>query len=374
SFWMGFTPPAMLRRLWRAEEEAKLRLAEQGLVRARNRGEAARVILAPAAALLGGQAAAVFDPDGTGLASFGESVAVASRRRSVVVGEHSRVVVERSPYTPVFGTDEESLLRSLAGHLDMALARIAAFEASEAARLDAQQNAERLHELVYGISHDLKNPLVTVMGFTDLLAQESAGRSPEGPRFVSRIQASTSYMERLIEDLLQISRVGRFDREPAAVDLNDLVEDIGTDIESRYSGVSVACLDDVTLRINPVRARQLLTNLIENAARHGHRDRLAVRVSARCRDDGFVDLFVSDDGVGIAPEHRERVFAIFERLEGFSTDTPGTGVGLTMCRRIAEDVSGSIEIVDSAAAPNVRHFLPPPLPAEPHKVLSHAQR
>jgi signal transduction histidine kinase len=276
----------------------------------------------------------------------------------VVAGEHSRVVVERSAYTPVFGADEESLLRSLAGHLDMALGRIAAFEASEAARLDAQRAAERLHQLVYGISHDLKNPLVTVMGFAGLLAEEADGLSQDGRMFLSRIQASTGYMQRLIDDLLQLSRVGRTECDPTDVDLRQLVEDIGSDIQARYPGVSVACHDDATLRINPVRARQLLINLIENAARHGRRDRLHVQVTARCRDDGFVDLLVTDDGVGVPPEHREKVFGIFERLDGFSTDSEGTGVGLTICRRIAEDLSGSIEILDSQVGTHVRVVLP----------------
>jgi signal transduction histidine kinase len=364
SFLVGFTPPTPLRRLWRAEEEARLRQSDEGLMRATTRAEAAQLIVGPAAALLGGRAATIYGAEGAVLARTGEVPAVEAadddgRTTMVVVGQQCRLVVERTPYTPLFATDEESLLRSLGGRLDMALERLAAFEASEAARREAQRVTIELQQLVYGISHDLRNPLHTITGFLELLTLEETDRlSDDGRGFLERIHASTTYMERLINDLLELSRVGRADSEPTDVDMRRLVLEIGRDIETRYRGVTVQCDAGTVLRINAVRARQLFTNLIENAARHGGRERLTIWIGSRSRGNGFAEVLVADDGVGVPAAYREKVFGIFERLEGFSSLAPGTGVGLTMCRRIVEDLSGSIEIVDSEVGTHVRMVLP----------------
>jgi signal transduction histidine kinase len=364
SFLVGFTPPTPLRRLWRAEEEARLRQSDEGLMLATTRAEAAQLIVGPAAALLGGRAATIFGADGAILARIGEVPAVEAAdddgpTTTVVVGQQCRLVVERTPYTPLFGTDEEALLRSLGGRLDMALERLAAFEASEAARREAQRVTVELQQLVYGISHDLRNPLHTITGFLELLTLEETDRlSEDGRGFLERIHASTTYMERLINDLLELSRVGRADSEPTDVDMRRLVLEIGRDIETRYRGVTVQCDAETVLRINAVRARQLFTNLIENAARHGGRERLTIWIGSRSRGNGFAEVLVADDGVGVPAPYREKVFGIFERLEGFSSSATGTGVGLTMCRRIVEDLSGSIEIVDSETGTHVRMVLP----------------
>ena len=365
AFWIGFAPPGLLRRLWRAEEEAKLRKAEEGLVTATTRREAASLIVEPAAALLGSQAAVIRDKEGVVLARSGHFLAEqteASQGLSVVVGTRSRLVVEKSRYMPLFGAEEEGLLRSLGAHLDMALERVMAFEASEAARQQAQRASEELQQLVYGITHDLKNPLHTITGFLDLLGGEANRLSDDGRMFLGRVQASTAYMTRLIDDLLRLSRIGRTDATLTDVDLQALVEDIGRDIQERYPGKQVLAEAQVMLRMNAVRARQLFTNLIENAAVHGGRDNLTIEVRAHARTGRFVEVLVRDDGVGVPREYRERVFTIFERLDGFGAGGPGTGVGLTMCRRIVEDVSGSVEILDSEVGTLVRLILPESLP------------
>ena len=83
-------------------------------------------------------------------------------------------------------------------------------------------------------------------------------------------------------------------------------------------------------------------------------------------------MLVADDGVGVPAPYREKVFGIFERLEGFSSSATGTGVGLTMCRRIVEDLSGSIEIVDSEIGTHVRMVLPEMAGARRRRVFQDA--
>jgi signal transduction histidine kinase len=100
----------------------------------------------------------------------------------------------------------------------------------------------------------------------------------------------------------------------------------------------------------------LFTNLIENAVRHGGRPDLSVTVEGRSRPDAGVELSVRDDGAGIPPEHRERVFGVFERLDAPST-AAGTGMGLAICRKVVELPGGSIAI-HGAHGTDVRIVLP----------------
>ena len=359
-FMIGFMPPPSLRRAWRAEDEARLRRSSAAVATASSPTEAAALIVEPVSAMLGGLSAVILDSQGQLLATSGPGLADPLDEgpdRIVIVGRRSRLVVGRSGLTPLFGADEELLVRSIGAYLDVSLERIAAFEASETARRDALRASEELQQLVYGISHDLKNPLHTVMGFLKLLEPETPRLSAEGQIFWGRIEASATYMARLIDDLLRLSRVGHTDASRAPIALGELVEDIANDIHERYEGVTVSCQADCVLWMNPVRARQLFTNLIENAARHGGRRPLLVRVVTGPREGQLQEILVEDDGVGIPVEFREKVFALFERLEGFST-SEGTGVGLAMSRRIAQDVGGAIEVADASSGTRFRLLLP----------------
>ena len=277
----------------------------------------------------------------------------------------STVVVHRSRLTPVFSEGEEVLLRQLCGHLDLALDRISAFEASERALREAERANTELSQLVYGVSHDLRNPLVTVLGFLDFITDDETPLSDTQIMALERITISARYMEGLIDDLLQLSRVGRTDNDPKPVAIAPLIEDIRTDLVPRFPDLDIRVAGDADVLINEVRARQLFINLLENAARHGGRSPLHVTVTCVSIDDGMATIEVADDGVGIPDEHRDRVFQIFQRLDRFDARTKGSGIGLTMCRKITEDVGGGIVIADSTSGTTFRITLPAVPPGQP---------
>jgi two-component system, LuxR family, sensor kinase FixL len=217
-------------------------------------------------------------------------------------------------------------------------------------------NAE-LETLVYSASHDLKSPMVSLLGYLEYLRLdygEVLGR--EGNHYLNRMADSTLYMQQLIHDLIDLSRVGRSGVEPIEVDLGRLVRAIAEDAgaanpgaEFRVGRLPVVCGD-------PVGFRQLFTNLLENAVRHGGRDDLTVAVDGRETPDGGVELSVRDNGRGIPVEHRERVFGVFERLEGPSAGD-GTGMGLAICRKIVDVLGGGIGI-EGDHGTDVRIVLP----------------
>jgi two-component system, LuxR family, sensor kinase FixL len=232
---------------------------------------------------------------------------------------------------------------------------------AEAALAAANRELERtnaeLETLVYSASHDLKSPMVSLLGYLEYLKLDYGEvLGQEGGRYVARISDCTLYMQRLIHDLIDLSRVGRGEAHAVDVDLAELVRIIVEEAAASHPGGSFRVGRLPVVTGDPVAFRQLFTNLVENAVRHGGRPDLTVTVEGRSRADGGLELSVRDDGRGIPPEHRERVFGVFERLDAPST-TSGTGMGLAICRKIVELLGGSIGIHGSHGT-EVRMVLP----------------
>ena len=232
---------------------------------------------------------------------------------------------------------------------------------AEAALAGANRELERanaeLETLVYSASHDLKSPMVSLLGYLEYLRLDYGDvLGPEGNHYLNRMADSTAYMQQLIHDLIDLSRVGRTGVEPIAVDLRPLVRAIAEDAGAANPGMEFRVGRLPVVTGDPVGLRQLFTNLLENAVRHGGRPDLVVVVDGHERPDGGVELSVRDNGQGIPAEHRERVFGVFERLEGPST-SHGTGMGLAICRKIVEVLGGGIGIQGDRGT-DVRIFLP----------------
>jgi len=231
-------------------------------------------------------------------------------------------------------------------------------ERERAARAEVEQVHTEMESLLYTVSHDLKSPLLTVLGYIDLLRSEGAVAEGQPTQFVERMEASALYMQRLINDLLELSRIGRRDATPEEVDLVDVVGQVADEVRSRHPDayVEIGRLPVVTM--SPSRARQLMTNLVGNAVVHGGRPDVAVEVGSRPCSDGGVRLWVADDGRGVPAEHRDRVFGVFERVAGVPGEG-GTGIGLAACRKIVEHLGGSIQLADVPTGARVEIVVPP---------------
>ena len=170
-------------------------------------------------------------------------------------------------------------------------------------------------------------------------------------------------MQSLIADLLELSRIGRSDPPSAALDLQSLAEQVVESARMSHPAARVR-VDGVlpVVRMSDVRARQLLTNLVDDALKHGGRDDLAVTVSATPTDTGSILLSIADDGRGVPPEYRARVLRVFERLDA-ARSSSGTGMGLAICKRIVESVGGTLEVAGpppgSETGTTIRIDLPP---------------
>lgn len=231
-----------------------------------------------------------------------------------------------------------------------------AFSRERLSRIGVERANSELESFVYTVSHDLNSPLISLLGYLELLEQDAGPQLPEeGNFYIERMRASATFMQSLIKDLLELSRVGRVQTEPEEVDLNQLIEEIATEVKSSHPDVTIQSSDIPPVTINPVRARQLFANLIGNAVKYAGRPDVRIRVTAEPNSNGLVSLSVSDNGPGIPEQYRDRVFGVFERLEN---SEEGTGIGLAVCKRIVETNGGQIWIADSDEGTDMRLTVP----------------
>ncbi len=206
-----------------------------------------------------------------------------------------------------------------------------------------QRKNEELDAFVRTVSHDLKTPLTSVQGYAGLLAKTADSLDEDRRFWLDRIQTNARRMADLIDGLLELSRVGRVVGPTESVSLGELVVEIAREREWKLQdeGVELIWADDLpTVRGDRLRLRQVLANLIDNAVKFtDDESHSSVKVGWQ-EADGLWEIWVQDNGVGIAPEDQEKIFGLFQRLG--KSDAPGTGVGLALAKRIVDYHGGRI--------------------------------
>ena len=201
-----------------------------------------------------------------------------------------------------------------------------------------------LQDFAFVASHDLQEPLRKVTAFGDMLKNEYGQTLGEtGADYLKRMQSAASRMQTLISDLLQLSRVTTKAQPFTTANLAQVAADVLTDLEVRLSqsGGRVEIADLPTVEADPLQMRQLLQNLIGNAIKYARPEEPPrVRVYAE-PDSRRVRLCVADNGIGFEEQYVDRIFTPFQRLHERGV-YEGTGIGLAICRKIAERHGGSI--------------------------------
>ena len=205
------------------------------------------------------------------------------------------------------------------------------------ANRELRHKNEEMEQFVYTVSHDLKSPLVTITGFVGMLREDLAEENRSGVLdAVDRIEHATRHMSALIEDLLQLSRVGTVTGTASAVDVYQVVRSIHERLAARIREVGATIEIDEnmpSIRADRMRLVQLFENLITNAIKYGcDRPNPRIEIGAITVNDE-VRFFVRDNGQGIAPEYHQKIFEMFQRLH---SDQAGTGIGLAIVARIAQ--------------------------------------
>lgn len=239
-------------------------------------------------------------------------------------------------------------------YMDITELRQTAVEREELIQELEDKNAE-LERFAYTVSHDLKSPLITIKGFLGLLREElQRGDLTKIESRIQKICAASDQMSRLLEELLELSRIGRLENIRERLSMTEIAQQaadlIGSAIESKQVTVDIES-DMPVVFVDRTRMVEVFQNLIDNAVRFASQvDQPHVQVGSRRREGQGREVqegeeqeayFVADNGVGISPAYHEKVFGLFEQLE---PELGGTGIGLAIVKRIVEVHGGKIWI------------------------------
>ncbi|MEN6341249.1 MAG: ATP-binding protein [Methanospirillum sp.] len=222
-------------------------------------------------------------------------------------------------------------------------------EAERALSLSAEElrrSNEDLLRFAYVASHDLQEPLRSIVSFSQLLERKYKGRlDADADEFIEFIVEGGNRMQGLILDLLAFSRVNTTRQQIARTDTEDVLAEAVRTLDASLREADAALTHDPlpVVMADPLQLAQVFSNLISNAVKFRRPDvPLRVHVGVR-RADGFCEFSVSDNGIGIAPEYLDQIFVIFQRLHTKET-YPGTGIGLAIVKRIVERHGGRIRV------------------------------
>jgi PAS domain S-box-containing protein len=194
----------------------------------------------------------------------------------------------------------------------------------------------------YSISHDLRAPLRSIVAFSKMLAEDLKGKlEGENQRFLERVIDNAARMSRLIDEVLQYSRLARIEVARRQVDLDRLVRDVVDELRDQYPGAEVVLNPLGSADADPTMMRQIFHNLIGNALKYSSkRSNAQVEIGAGSAS-GSVEYFVRDNGVGFDMSHADRLFELFSRLHS-DPAFEGTGAGLAIVKRLVERHGGSV--------------------------------
>jgi signal transduction histidine kinase len=242
----------------------------------------------------------------------------------------------------------------------------AAREQLEIRTEELQRSNRDLEQFAYVASHDLQEPLRKIASFCQMLQRRYRGQLDErADQYIDFAVDGATRMQRLINDLLTFSRVGRAGIPEEDVDLDQCVRQVIDNLSTvlEETGAQLTCDDLPTVQGDGTLLTQLLQNLVGNALKFRGNDPPTVHVGAKPTDDGW-EFWCTDNGIGIDPEYAQRVFVIFQRLHP-KEEYGGTGIGLAVCKKIVEHHGGEIW-VDTAAdtGTTIRWTLPAKVPAQ----------
>ncbi len=219
---------------------------------------------------------------------------------------------------------------------------------------------EEMERFSYTVSHDLKAPLITIQGFLGFIEHDAkAGNTERLLNDVHRIKDATKKMGVLLDDLLQLSRVGKVMNPPTEVPFQTILNNALNNVEGQLNEarVSVNIADSFpAVLVDKERVEQVLQNLLDNAVKFmGDQLKPAIDIGFDKNQEYF---FISDNGMGIAPENQDRIFGLFERVD---QSIPGTGIGLALVKRTIELQNGRIWLYSNGLGSGTKFMFTLPL-------------
>jgi signal transduction histidine kinase/CheY-like chemotaxis protein len=375
--YVSFSPPAWLRREWRASEEAGLRVFMEQLLLSEDRDALTNRALDWAMRLGGGAAAALFDPAGKPRYSRGlgrhqidelgshaarlsqgvHRVSLGGSDSNVIVlpvaglEGSGKLVVLAGPFSPGFGGDEMTRVQQFISAFVTALDRrhlIVQLEESNARLQEANK-----HKSVFlaNMSHELRTPLNAIIGFSELLTDSSADQfdAASRKRFQEQILTSGRHLLGLINDILDLSKVeaGQMEVRLQTVAVGEVVDQVVRIVEPLITKKSIKLETDAAsageVSADPGKLKQMILNLVSNAIKFTP-DGGTVTINAR-RTPAAMEISVADTGIGISEADQQYIFKEFHQVDhGPGRKHEGTGLGLALTKRFALLHGGDVRV------------------------------
>lgn len=222
---------------------------------------------------------------------------------------------------------------------------------------DLKRSNEELQNFAYVASHDLQEPLRMISNYAQLLEKYYNDKlDKNGKEFIGYLVGGVKNMKRLIDDLLEYSRVGSKEKIFAEVDCNQVMSEVLKSITSKVSQTNSKVIYDKLPIVSGDRIQltQLFQNLILNAIKFQSKSIPEIHISSSPRKNEWL-FSVRDNGIGITREHQERIFEIFQRLHT-KDEYEGTGIGLSICKKIVERHQGKIWVESEEGKGSIFYF------------------
>jgi signal transduction histidine kinase len=226
-----------------------------------------------------------------------------------------------------------------------------------ASKKELERSNDELEQFVYTVSHDLKSPIVTSMGFIGIIRKlADQGRAEQAIGMLDKVVKANERMSQLINDLLELSRVGRIDMDKKLLDLGLLLTDFAR------SRSEVLAQEQFSLAVEPglpviyaneSRVLQIFENILSNALKYANKERKGCLHVSSFRDAEWHHVLCADNGPGIPEEYREKIFGLFYRLD---VNIEGTGIGLAVAKKIMKFHGGEIWVENGPEGGAVFHI------------------
>jgi len=216
----------------------------------------------------------------------------------------------------------------------------------ERSNQELERSNEELERFAYIASHDLKQPLNTVISFSGLLYKQTKGKlDTKADTYLQYVIKGGNQMKRIIEDILEYSKLSEQEREPQIIDLNLLVEEVKDAISEliERKDAQVKIVGQLSLLLNEkTKILLLFKNFIENGIKYNESPSPTISIQ-QSQHGHFTRLSFTDNGIGIEEKYFPKLFKMFSRLQN-NKDYEGTGLGLSLCKKIVNNMGGNISI------------------------------
>lgn len=223
---------------------------------------------------------------------------------------------------------------------------------------ELERSNKELEQFAYIASHDLQEPLRSISSFAKLLARRYKNKlDPDADEFIDYITNGTKRMQRMIDDLLILSRVGTKGKEFLPTDIKEVINDVLTNLKTLIEkNQAIITFDNMPIvNVDQTQLNQLFQNLIDNAIKFRKKDVIPkIHISAKQEGNEWI-FSVQDNGIGIDPKNFSKLFVIFQRLHS-REEYPGTGIGLVICKKIVARHGGRIWVESEIGKGSIFYF------------------